>query len=301
MAVDDAYGAKEYRERVGDDELAYRLEHISRRICRAVAEFSFLQARRLHAQVVGGPKWTVSPVYEGMLKEELDAAALRHPDIDYRPMLVDAAFAMLIDHTGDALVVPTLNRDGDLMSDMVMQLFGSIAGAESLLLAFDDDLVPSAVMAEAPHGTAPTLGRVQQPLDVLHGRHRVGCADAIAELQQTKAGDTVTPSPVKSPNSASRRSGSASARITSVLRSSQPPRPSLRAGTSHRDIRHCRQRSRRSCSVFLKTTTSRTIPSPTRSALRSQEAWNVTNYRQRAGSSAASFSTVRVFERRSSR
>jgi isocitrate dehydrogenase (NAD+) len=157
MAVDDAYGAKEYREKVGDDELAYRLEHISRRICRAVAEFSFLQARRLHAQVVGGPKWTVSPVYEGMLKEELDAAALRHPDIDYRPMLVDAAFAMLIDHTGDALVVPTLNRDGDLMSDMVMQLFGSIAGAESLLLAFDDDLVPSAVMAEAPHGTAPTL------------------------------------------------------------------------------------------------------------------------------------------------
>ena len=38
-----------------------------------------------------------------------------------------------------------------------MPLFGSIAGAESVLLAFDDDYEPSAVMAEAPHGTAPAL------------------------------------------------------------------------------------------------------------------------------------------------
>jgi isocitrate/isopropylmalate dehydrogenase len=36
-------------------------------------------------------------------------------------------------------------------------LFGSIAGAESLLLAFDDDLSATTVMAEAPHGTAPSL------------------------------------------------------------------------------------------------------------------------------------------------
>ena len=158
MAVDDAYGAKEWREGEGLQERAFRTEHISRRVCRAVAEFSFRQAARMHAQVVGGPKWTVSPIYEGMLKEELDAAAERHPHVAYRPMLIDASFAMLIDHTGDALVVPTLNRDGDLMSDMVMQLFGSIAGAESLMLNLDDEtMVPTAVMAEAPHGTAPTL------------------------------------------------------------------------------------------------------------------------------------------------
>ena len=34
------------------------------------------------------------------------------------------------------LVIPSLNRDGDCLSDLVMQLFGSIAGAESVLLAF---------------------------------------------------------------------------------------------------------------------------------------------------------------------
>lgn len=159
MAVDDAYGAKEYREGggEGEDELAWRVEHISRRACRAVSEFAFLQARKMNAQVTGGPKWTVSPIYEGMLKEELDAAAARNPDVRYRPMLIDATLAALVGHTGDALVVPALNRDGDLLSDMVLQLFGSIAGAESLLLAFDDDFKLSVVMAEAPHGTAPTL------------------------------------------------------------------------------------------------------------------------------------------------
>jgi isocitrate/isopropylmalate dehydrogenase len=157
MAVDDAYGAVERREGSGLDEVAWRTEHISRRTCRAVAEFSFLQARRMNAAVYGGPKWTVSPVYEGMMKEELDAAAERHRDVRYQPVLIDAAYAGLITHTGDALVVPALNRDGDCLSDMVLQLFGSIAGAESLLLAFDDDLQATTVMAEAPHGTAPSL------------------------------------------------------------------------------------------------------------------------------------------------
>ncbi len=157
MAVDDAYGAREWRVSEGTDEIAYREEHISRRVCRAVAEFSFMQATRMRATVIGGPKWTVSPVYEGMLKEELDAAAARYPDITYRPTLIDALYAVLVGHSGETLVVPSLNRDGDLLSDMVLQLFGTIAGAESLLLAFDDDFQPSVVMAEAPHGTAPTL------------------------------------------------------------------------------------------------------------------------------------------------
>ncbi len=35
----------------------------------------------MEATVFGGPKFTVSPVYEGMLKEEMDAAAARYPDV----------------------------------------------------------------------------------------------------------------------------------------------------------------------------------------------------------------------------
>ena len=109
-------------------------------------------------RVYGGPKWTVSPVYEGMLKEEMDAAAARHPEVEYRPVLIDATYAGLISGAADApLVIPALNRDGDCLSDLVMPMFGSIAGAESILLSFDDDLETDVAMAEAPHGTAPAL------------------------------------------------------------------------------------------------------------------------------------------------
>jgi isocitrate/isopropylmalate dehydrogenase len=160
MAVEDAYGAKQWRdgEPGAVDEVAYRTEKVTRGTCRAVAEYAFQTAERMQARVYGGPKWTVSPVYEGMLKEELDAAAARHPDVDYFPVLIDATYAGLM--TGAAelpLVIPALNRDGDCLSDLVLPMFGSIAGAESVLLAFDDDYEVDVAMAEAPHGTAPSL------------------------------------------------------------------------------------------------------------------------------------------------
>src|ERR671927_328175 len=149
MAVGDAYGAKEWREGEGEDEAAFRTERIERRICHSVAEFAFRQAERTGAKVFGGPKYTVSPVYEGMLKEEMDAAAERHPSVPYEPQLIDATFALLLSSAGDPLVIPALHRDGDILSDLVLPLFGSIAGSESLLVALDESFEPRALMAEA--------------------------------------------------------------------------------------------------------------------------------------------------------
>ncbi|HYZ70470.1 MAG TPA: isocitrate/isopropylmalate family dehydrogenase [Thermoleophilaceae bacterium] len=160
MAVGDAYGAEQWREgeEGSEDEVALRTERISRGSCRAVAEYSFRSAQRMGARVYGGPKWTVSPVYEGLLKEEMDAAAERHPGVSYEPVLIDATYAGLISGAIDSpAVIPALNRDGDCLSDFVLPLYGSIAGAESVLLAFDDDYRVTAAMSEAPHGTAPGL------------------------------------------------------------------------------------------------------------------------------------------------
>jgi isocitrate dehydrogenase (NAD+) len=158
MAVGDAYGAEQWREPADGDELAHRTETIRRSNCAAVAEYAFRAAGTLGGRVYGGPKWTVSPVYEGMLKEEMDAAAGRHPDVGYEPVLIDATLAGLMSGAAsEPLVIPCLNRDGDLLSDLVLPMFGSIAGAESVLLALDDDLRTTVAMAEAPHGTAPAL------------------------------------------------------------------------------------------------------------------------------------------------
>lgn len=188
MAVDDAYGAKEWRENLEGDELAFRTSKVSRKVCRNVAEFSFQLARRTGARVFGGPKYTVSPVYEGMFKEELDAAAARHPDVAYEPQLIDATLALLMKIDGDALVIPTLNRDGDLLSDLVLQMFGSIAGSESQVLAFDDAMHVKVVMTEAPHGTAPAL----QGKNIANPMAMILAGAAILSYMETPKSDTAS-------------------------------------------------------------------------------------------------------------
>lgn len=187
MARGDAYGAEEWREEEPGslEEIAYRTERIDRRLCHAVAEFAFQHARRSGAKVFGGPKYTVSPVYEGMFKEELDAAAKRYPGVRYEPQLIDATFALLLATTGEALVIPTLNRDGDLLSDMVLQLFGSIAGSESMVISIDSQGEHvDCVMAEAPHGTAPALeGRnVANPMAMI-----LAVAGLMSHMDEAKA------------------------------------------------------------------------------------------------------------------
>jgi isocitrate dehydrogenase (NAD+) len=188
MAVGDAYGAEQWREETGGDELAHRTETIRRSHCRAVAEYAFRAAEQLGGRVYGGPKWTVSPIYEGMLKEEMDAAAERHPEVAYEPVLIDATLAGLVSGAAsEPLAIPCLNRDGDLLSDLVLPLFGSIAGAESVLLALDDELRTTVAIAEAPHGTAPALegkdvanpmGMILAAAALLHHASESGAQDA---------------------------------------------------------------------------------------------------------------------------
>jgi isocitrate/isopropylmalate dehydrogenase len=71
MAIEGAYGAKEWREgeEGSQDEVAYRTEKISRRVCRAVAEYSFQHARYTRARVFGGPKFTVSQSMKGFSRK----------------------------------------------------------------------------------------------------------------------------------------------------------------------------------------------------------------------------------------
>ena len=188
MAVEDAYGAEQWREGSpgAGDEVAFRTERITRSTCRAVAEYAFRTAAGADARVYGGPKWTVSPVYEGMLKEEMDEAAARHPDVSYQPVLIDATYAGLLSGATDVpLVIPALNRDGDCLSDLVLPMFGSIAGAESVLLAFDQDYATTVAMAEAPHGTAPAL----QGKDLANPLAMILACGAVLHLAAERHGD----------------------------------------------------------------------------------------------------------------
>src|SRR4051812_9823007 len=79
MAVGDAYGAREWREGAGEDEAAFRTERIERRVCRAVAEFSFFHPARMRAEGFGGAKDTRSPAGGGGVEEGGGAGGGRPP------------------------------------------------------------------------------------------------------------------------------------------------------------------------------------------------------------------------------
>ena len=77
----------------------------------------------------------------------------------------------------------------------MLPLFGSIAGAESLLVAFDDDYVPDVVMAEAAHGTAPALQgkNIANPMAmILAAAALLGYGDERAQATADLAGHSAT-------------------------------------------------------------------------------------------------------------
>ena len=159
MAVDDAYNAKEWREDQDGDEIAFRTEHISRATCRAVAEFAFVHAARTHARVFGGPKFTVSRIYEGMFKEELDAAAATSSRGGLRAAADRCDLCVALQPRGRCAGHPRPQPRRRLPERPgAAALRRASPEPSSLSLGFGDDpLVPSVVMAEAPHGTAPSL------------------------------------------------------------------------------------------------------------------------------------------------
>ncbi|HEY2770004.1 MAG TPA: isocitrate/isopropylmalate family dehydrogenase, partial [Solirubrobacteraceae bacterium] len=89
-------------------------------------------------------------------------------------------------------------------------MFGSIAGAESVLLAFNEDYETTVAMAEAPHGTAPALeGKdVANPLAMIlacgallrHAADRSGAAADRASRAVYEAALETIASGIKTPD-----------------------------------------------------------------------------------------------------
>ena len=155
---------------------------ITRRDCRAVAEYAFRLAESMQATVFGGPKFTVSPVYEGMLKEEMDEAQGRHPDVPYRPELIDATFALIL--SADRLWSYRASTATGICSAIWLCSSSAPSRGGVLLLSFDEEFTTKVVMAEAPHGTAPNL----MGKDVANPMAMILAAAALLDLLPRRAG-----------------------------------------------------------------------------------------------------------------
>ena len=101
MAVEDAYGASSgARTTRGTRRPTGPRSSIARSARRSPSTRSG-PPRRSTARSTAGRSGPSAPIYEGMLKEEMDAAAARHPDVAYEPLLIDATYAGLITGRAD--------------------------------------------------------------------------------------------------------------------------------------------------------------------------------------------------------
>ena len=134
-----------------DPDLALSVRKISRRACNAVAEEAFRLAAGRRGRVTAVHKANVLKLSDGLFLDEVRAVASRHPDVELRELIVDAATAHLVRSPQEFDVVVTTNMFGDILSDLACALSGSLGLGGSL------NIGDGVAVAQAQHGSAPDI------------------------------------------------------------------------------------------------------------------------------------------------
>ena len=134
-----------------DPDLALSVRKISRGACHAVAEEAFRLAAGRRGRVTAVHKANVLKLSDGLFLDEVRAVAARHPDVELRELIVDAATAHLVRSPQEFDVVVTTNMFGDILSDLACALSGSLGLGGSL------NVGDGVAVAQAQHGSAPDI------------------------------------------------------------------------------------------------------------------------------------------------
>ncbi|MEM8709868.1 MAG: NADP-dependent isocitrate dehydrogenase [Planctomycetota bacterium] len=146
---EDTYGGIEHQQ---TPEVTQCLKLISRpgseRIVRYAFEYAERHGRRRVTCMV---KDNIMKLTDGLFRQCFEEEAARHPDIEADVMIIDIGTARIADTPGTFDVVVLPNLYGDIVSDVVAQLTGSVGIAGSANIG--DDFA----MFEAIHGSAPDI------------------------------------------------------------------------------------------------------------------------------------------------
>jgi 3-isopropylmalate dehydrogenase len=133
-------------------EVVVSLRRVTRACCDRIAAAAFrLASRRERRRVTAVHKANVLVRGDGMFLESCRAAAAAHPDVAYEEVIVDAMAAHLVRAPDRFDVVVTTNMFGDILSDLAIELTGSL-GLGGSVNAGD-----AHAMAQAAHGSAPDI------------------------------------------------------------------------------------------------------------------------------------------------
>lgn len=146
---EDIYAGIEYRLATNTMEA---LKVISRKGCKNIVQYAFDYAvKNNRKKVTCMTKDNIMKFSDGLFHEIFNEIAAEYPEIESDHYIIDIGAARLANRPEDFDVVVTLNLYGDIISDIVAEVTGSVGMAGSANIGKEYS------MFEAIHGSAPDI------------------------------------------------------------------------------------------------------------------------------------------------
>lgn len=139
-------------ERMVDNDTAESIKIITRKASLRIAEFAFEYAIKNNRKTVWAvSKANICKLSDGLFLECAREIAKKHPQIEYKEILVDNLCMQLVQNPGkfDVLVLPNLY--GDIVSDLTAGLIGGLGVAQGANIGLEY------AVFEPVHGSAPDI------------------------------------------------------------------------------------------------------------------------------------------------
>lgn len=146
---EDLYAGIEHQQ---TPEVVQCLKLISRPGCEKIIRYAFEYAKTYNRKkVTCFTKDNIMKQTDGLFHKVFDEIAPEYPEIETQHMIIDIGTARLADTPEDFDVIVVPNLYGDIISDVVAQITGSVG------LAGSANIGTGVAMFEAIHGSAPDI------------------------------------------------------------------------------------------------------------------------------------------------
>lgn len=146
---EDLYAGIEHRQ---TPEVYQCLKLVSQPGCEKIVRYAFEYAKSMgRKKVTCMSKDNIMKLTDGIFHQTFDRIAKEYPDIETDHWIIDIGAAKLASEPQNFDVVVTLNLYGDIISDIVAEISGSVG------LAGSSNIGQNCAMFEAIHGSAPMI------------------------------------------------------------------------------------------------------------------------------------------------
>ncbi len=146
---EDLYAGIEHRQ---TEDVVQCLKLVSRQGCERVVRYAFEYVRtRGRRRLTCMTKDNIMKLTDGLFHEVFDQIAVEYPDVEAEHLIIDIGTARVAARPEDFDVIVTPNLYGDVLSDVVAEISGSVGMAASANIGSE------AAVFEAIHGSAPDI------------------------------------------------------------------------------------------------------------------------------------------------